>query len=208
MNNVVAEVMAAADNAKAVLAPKVGGLTSYRIRNLLNCLASKIPPEEAYLEIGVHIGGTLISALINNKKVTAYACDNWEFATCIQGKPKEVFLSNIEQYKPYLPAINIIDRDCWELLKSPPFTKKIGAYFYDAGHEEQDQYRALAMAYPYLADKCMFVVDDFGWKKVQHGTWRAVSELGFKRIDFMSRIPPKDEDVDWHNGLGVFYLEK
>ena len=208
MNNVLAEVMAAADNARAVIAPKVGGLTSFRIRNMLNTLAAKLPPEEAYLEIGVHIGGTLISALINNKKVTAYACDNWEFATCIQGKPKDVFFQNIEQYKPFLPKIDVLDMDCWKLLANPPFTKKIGAYFYDAGYEEEDQYKALLLAYPYLADRCMMIVDDFGWKKVQKGTWRAVAELGFKKVQFDSRIPPKDEDVDWHNGIGVFYFEK
>ena len=208
MNNILPELMAAADGARAVIAPKVGGLTSFRIRNLLNTMAAKLPPDEAYLEIGVHIGGTLISALINNKNVTAYACDNWEFSTCIQGKPKEVFFQNIAQYKPFLPEINVIDMDCWTLLKKAPFTKKIGAYFYDAGHEEQDQYNAIVMAYPYLADKCMFVVDDFRWKKVQKGTWRGIAELGFKRVDFDSRIPPKDEDVDWHNGTGVFYLEK
>lgn len=208
MQNVLNEILTAAEQAKSDIAPTVGGLTSFKIRTLLNALAGRVPSDEAYLELGVHIGGTLISALYGHPTVTAYACDDWSFNESTEGSPREVFARNLKAHQASLPAITVVDQNCWEMLKSPPFTKPIGAYFYDAGHAEEDQYRAIAMMYPSLAQCSMILVDDFRWPDVYHGTWRAISDLKPSNLVFHGKYPSADWDSDWHNGMGMFYIEK
>jgi hypothetical protein len=53
------------------------GLSSVRLRNLLNNLCSK--PDTTYLELGVYKGATLVSALFGNTKTKAIAVENYKY---------------------------------------------------------------------------------------------------------------------------------
>lgn len=210
MKNVLSEAFDSAAKSVGTLAPDVGAMCGHRYRAFLNYLAAQVPPDEAYLEIGIHIGGTLISALLGNKTVTAYACDNWSFKKSLTGDPKAEFMANLTRNMGKLPQIDIRDMSCWDLLKSPPFTKPIGMYFYDAGHSEEDQYRAVMEAFPYLAKTSIMVIDDFNWRDVRNGTARALSALlpKLKSVDYRSIRTAKDGDSQWWDGVGAFFLEK
>jgi predicted O-methyltransferase YrrM len=210
MKNVLGEAFDVALKSVGTLAPDVGAMCGHRYRAFLNHLASQVPPAEAYLEIGIHIGGTLISALIGNKTVTAYACDNWSFKQSLTGNPKAEFMSNWTRNLAKLPPIDIRDMSCWELLKNPGFSKPIGMYFYDAGHSEEDQYKAVMEAFPYLAKTSIVVIDDFNWPDVRKGTARALAALlpKLKSVDYRSVRTLKDGDSEWWDGVGAFFLEK
>lgn len=56
---------------------EIFGLSSTRLRNLLNNLCSK--PNTTYLELGVYKGATLISALYGNKDVKAIGVENYKY---------------------------------------------------------------------------------------------------------------------------------
>jgi predicted O-methyltransferase YrrM len=209
MRNVIQEVLVDIDQVKEEIAPDVGALSSKKIRVLLHRLAERLPRSESYVEIGTHIGGTLISGLLDQKDITAYACDNWCFPYS-NGKPaREVFFQNLQKYKDRLPEIKLLEMDAFEMLKNDTFEKPVGIYFYDADHSEESQYKAIVMMYPYLADESIVVVDDFGMPQVQSGTWRAVRIIRPKELYFWAHYPRVDHDAkEFWNGIGVLWIKK
>jgi hypothetical protein len=56
---------------------EIFGLSSTRLRNLLNNLCSK--PNTSYLELGVYKGATLVSALFGNAEVKAIGVENYKY---------------------------------------------------------------------------------------------------------------------------------
>jgi hypothetical protein len=56
---------------------EIFGLSSVRLRNLLNNLCSK--PDTNYLELGVYKGATLVSALFGNPGAKAIGVDNYKY---------------------------------------------------------------------------------------------------------------------------------
>jgi hypothetical protein len=57
-------------------------------------------------------------------------------------------------------------------------------------------------------DIFIFIVDDWNWLQVAHGTKKCISELNLKII-FEKEIFTTGEDPnDYWNGLGIYVLEK
>jgi hypothetical protein len=208
MKDVLDEALTAISDVREDIAADVGGITSCRIRALLNFLARHLPPDEAYLEVGIHIGGTLISALDGNRSVRAYACDDWSYTYSSHGNPKDVFLSNLGRHRDRLPNITVIESDAFRMLEGAPFDRPIGAYFYDGGHSEDQQRLAVVKAAPHLARESFMVVDDFGWAPVSNGTWAGILEVGFRGVHFKAFLPEDADDKRWNNGIGIFHLSK
>ena len=209
MQNVIKEVLVGIDNVKSEIVSDIGALSSPKIRTILHRVAARVPTDESYVEIGTHIGGTLISALVDHKDVSAYCCDNWSFQTCNEGPVRDVFKRNLDRYKHRLPDVQVLDMDAFKMLQNPPFKKPVGAYFYDADHSEESQYKAITMIYPYLASDAVVIIDDWGMPEVQSGTWRGIKEVRPKELFFWGYHPKKPHDAsDFWNGIGLFWLKK
>lgn len=188
------------------------GMTGIYTRHFYNNLCSDeriFDDDIRYLEIGTWNGSSSISTMYKNK-VKGTFIDNWsEF-----GGDSANFTSNLEKYtgtKNY----KFIENDCWTLD-----TKKIGkynVYLYDGGHTEDDHYKSLVYYYDNLEDTFIFMVDDWDWKDVRDGTFRAIKDLGLD-IKFKHEIILDDSELlnmpehtgknTWWNGIGIFILSK
>lgn len=185
-----------------------GGFSSNKIRHLLNNILDY--PNTNYLEIGVFMGSTFVSALYKNNINIAYAIDNWsEFND--YGDIKKIFndtckKNNINNYK-------IFEEDCFSLDLSK-IKEKINVYLYDGNHDEINQYKALKYYYPILADEFIFMVDDFDsydakWAEVERGTRHAIDDLNLKILyeNHLHSFGRNNAD-SWWNGFFVSYLKK
>jgi hypothetical protein len=175
------------------------GMSGKKTRHFYNNLCSL--EKARYLEIGSWKGSSSCSALCNNK-LTCLCIDNWsEF-----GGPKEEFLENFNKYKGTNDA-QFLERDCWNIETSS--IGRFNIYMYDGDHSEQSQYDALARYYQALDDEFIFLVDDWNYNDVKVGTLRAMVDLKLN-ILFEKQINTESNDPknDWHNGIGIFVLEK
>lgn len=162
---------------KSVL--NVMSMANERIRHLLNNLGSF---GGNYLEVGSWHGGSVCSVLSNNKlKNTTVIDDFSEFQLTEENKwmgerrPKDILVENLAKYNNDNYPVRLIEEDFFsvDLCKIPP----TDIYFYDGGHEYDDQYRALKYALPALADTFVFMVDDYQWPDVTRGTRDGINDL-------------------------------
>jgi hypothetical protein len=199
---------------QANLDPEVGiyaidGMSGRKYRFFINTLIGALT-DARYLEVGTWRGSTLCSAVHGNK-VRAVAIDNWsEF-----GGPKDICMANVKRFMTTENSIHIIEGDFRSVNYGDIGTFNV--YLFDGPHEEQDQYDGLAMALPALDKQFVFIVDDWNWDKVRHGTFAAIARCGLRML-FSSEIrtdlpkPHKLEKAgkhtDWHNGYFISVLEK
>ncbi len=218
MKNILEEAIRLADSDPrpslapwGLLVPRVRGQTTGKIQVLLNILASRVPNEEAYLEVGIFQGATLLGALMDNHKVHAYACDKFVGG---DGDCRERFKENVSRFKSRLPEFTLYDTDCFELARrEKPFDFPIGVYFYDGDHSAEATRRGLVEFKRFFAKEVIIVIDDWNWDRVRTGGLEGIRELKPRTIcDLSIRTDPVFVSTrlnynTFFNGLGLFWLD-
>jgi hypothetical protein len=195
----LASVTAPRDRALAPLLAAVPGMATENKLVLLNRAVAHLGPDEVYVEIGCWQGLSLAGALRAHPSVRAFACDNFsEF-----GGPRAGLLETIQRWTA--PGqVDFHDADFRRFLARAPWAPaRVGAYFYDGGHDFDDQFVALQAMLPHLAAEAVVIVDDTNWRHV-----RAANELfrrhvaGFELIaDIRTR---SGSSPAWWNGVQVY----
>jgi predicted O-methyltransferase YrrM len=172
----------------------VPGLARPNNLALLNVAARCLAPGEHYVEVGTFRGTSLISAMQGNDDGLFVAIDNWSR----EGGDNHQLVSNLSRYK--LRA-TIIDGDAFETLRRG-IPSPVGTYYYDAGHEYEEQLDGLRLVEPYLASPALLIVDDTDWERVE----RAVDDYlaGQPRAQEIWRVDGKDRgQPEWWEGMRV-----
>ena len=151
----------------------VQGLAEPNNLALLNLAATCIPPGESYAEAGTFRGTSLVSALLGND-VDAIAIDNFSF----RDGSREQLDANLARFdlqgRPW-----IVEGDVFDKLRDGTLAgKRIGVWYYDNGHEYEEQLDGLRLVEPYLADEALLIVDDADWERVD----RAI-------VDYLAQQP-------------------
>jgi hypothetical protein len=184
------------------------GMSSRKIRHLLNNLCSM--EDARYLNIGLCSGSSFWSAVFhNNVKATGI---DWFRNDTTKGTEKE-FWTNFSAVINLEDQIldryfQIYNQDCFTVKPKDKFN----IYLYDAGHSEENQYKALTYFNEYLDNEFILLVDDWDDKDVQFGTSRAIKDLGYKAKFFWEGAgqfgnwePSSDT---WWNGFLVALIKK
>jgi len=166
-------VQAVADvHTQTYAGPEVEGMTSNNVRQLLHKLA---PAGGNYLEIGVWKGSTFLAATADSCLAHATAIDHW----LAFGGPREEFHANLAAHRDRLPPTKVIDANCWDVpLEDIP--GPVDLFFYDGGHAEHLQKRAITHFWPILNHPCIVVIDD--WNDPNHNVPRGTMD-GFRDVD-------------------------
>lgn len=185
---------------------KVEGLTSDRVRQLLNALGKL---SKTYLEIGCGTGATFASTIQNNS-LTAYAVDAWKEQTqAATGKTnlvsnKEIFIDNIKKIKGE-NKVKVFDSFYWNVDKSG--INEIDFFFYDADHT----LNSTANAVEYFGDKfqknAILVFDDANWEGVVNGANLGLEKIGRNAIFTRLIMNEQESTQDWWNGLYIVILD-
>jgi hypothetical protein len=178
----------------------INGMSGQKYRTFINILVG-LHLDARYLEIGSWAGSTAAAALYGNT-AKAVCIDNWsEF-----GGPKAEFLANIERVRS--PSINfrLIEND----FRNVDYTSlgRFNIYFFDGPHQEQDQYEGIMVARPALDRPFVLIVDDWNWRQVRLGTFRAIRDAGYSLASSIEIRTTHDNshplisgrESDWHNG--------
>lgn len=190
--------------------PDVPGMLSVKKQRLLHLAYSLLPENEAYLEVGTYMGKSLISAMLGNPRRAVYAADNFsEF----DGNSFEVLQGNLERYG-LREQVNFCNADFRRVFDHSVLKAPVGLYFYDGGHDYVDQYDAIRLVEPFLADEALILVDDWRFAPdsgsyARVATLRAAKELE-GRMKLLYELPSRynGDLAMWWNGLGVLSFER
>jgi hypothetical protein len=97
---------------------------------------------------------------------------------------------------------------------------KFNIYLFDGPHEEADQYDGIVMAQPALTETFFLIIDDWNWRVVRLGTFRALTasrcqlECSIEIRTTLHESYPKSypsivgKQSDWHNGYFIAVIRK
>ena len=143
----------------------VPGLARVNNLALLNLAASFLEPGESYVEIGTFHGTSLIAAMLGNDG-DFVGLDDFSFGDGDRGELER----NLEAFELANRAA-ILEGDAFELVPAGALgERQVGVYYYDNGHEYEQQLEGLRMIEPYLASRALLIVDDSDWERVGAAT--------------------------------------
>jgi protein O-GlcNAc transferase len=174
----------------------VPGLAQPNNLALLNVAARCLGEGEAYVEVGTYHGTSLIAAMLGNAGAFV-ALDNWSMG---DGSREQLDL-NLARFG--LTGAEIIEGDAFETLRSAALEgRTVGVYYYDNGHEYEQQLDGMRLIEPYLASPALVIVDDTDWERVE----RAVDDYLEQqpRATEILSIDGKDRGFpQWWEGMRV-----
>ena len=186
----------------------VPGMSGRKYRALINSLIDGLP-DARYLEIGSWAGSTATAALYRNR-VAAVCIDNWSQF----GGPRDDFRRNTGRALDEHNSLRLVEADFrrvdYRSLGS------FNVFLFDGPHGEADQYDGLALADPALDRHFILIVDDWNWRAVRIGTFRAMRDRGWTvaaAIEIRSTLDntqPASNGAasDWHNGYFIAAIDK
>jgi predicted O-methyltransferase YrrM len=143
------------------IADEVENLASENTLALLNLAASCLGRDEAYVEIGVYHGASLVAAMLGNEDKQFVAIDALRFS----GTSLEKIEANLARFGLEVPEI--IVGDAFELVPAGALRgTRIGVWYYDAAHSFEAQIEGLRIAEPHLVPGALVIVDDTDWDEV------------------------------------------
>lgn len=184
----------------------IDGMSGQKYRTFINNLVA-LTPDARYLEIGSWAGSTATAALYGNS-VKALCIDNWSQF----GGPKATFFANIERVRSPAVDFQFIEMDFRRVDYNSLGSFNI--FLFDGPHTEQDQYDGIMAARSALDKTFVLIVDDWNWKQVRLGTFRAIRDAGYliaSSIEIYttlnnSHAPVAGKNSDWHNGYFIAVL--
>lgn len=187
----------------------VDGFTALKNQRLLNLAAGHLPPGEAYLEVGVFKGKTLISALLGNEHVIAYACDNFSQF----GQDSEQALrDNLDRYA-LTDRVTLLSQDFRSALTPAHVRHPVGVYFNDGAHDFQSQFDGIRLAEPLLASEALVIVDDWTASDASFcgraATLEAIRESPHEWV-LLQELPARmnGDRAMWWNGVGILSFRR
>ena len=177
----------------------VPGMATENKLVLLNRAVKHLAPGEVYVEIGCWQGLSLAGAVHDLSEAPAFACDDFsEF-----GGPRAALLETIGRWTA--PGqVRFHDGEFRRFLRDAPWAPaRVGVYFYDGGHDFDDQFIALQAILPHLAPDAAVIVDDTNWRHVRAANRFFVRHVpGFELIrDLRTR---SGFAPTWWNGVQVY----
>jgi predicted O-methyltransferase YrrM len=149
------------DRRFAPIADEVENLARENNLALLNLAAGCLDGEEAYVEVGVFHGASLIAAMLGNEGKRFAGIDS--FAS--RDATLEKVHANLARYG--LAPPELIVGDAFELVPGGALGDlAIGVWYYDAAHSYETQVEGLRIAELLLVPGALVIVDDTDWDDV------------------------------------------
>jgi protein O-GlcNAc transferase len=175
----------------------IENLASENVLALLNLAASLLEPDEAYVEVGVYHGASLIASMLGNDGKRFVGIDSFGFRDASLEKVQ----ANLERFGLDRPELLV--GDAFELVPGGALDgTRVGVWYYDAAHDYDSQVEGLRIAEALLAPGALVIVDDTDWEQVERAMDDYVAAQPRARriltIDGNSRGSPQ-----WWEGMQV-----
>jgi predicted O-methyltransferase YrrM len=185
------------DRRFARIADEIENLAKENNFALLNLAASCLGEDEAYVEVGVFHGASLIAAMLGNEDRRFVGIDSFEF--------RDATLDRVERNLAAfgLPRPELLVGDVFELVPAGALEDvSAGVWYYDALHTHEAQLEGLRVAEALLASGALLIVDDTDWEQVERAMDDYLAEQ--PRARRILTIDGKDRGFPhWWEGMQV-----
>ena len=190
------------DRRFARIADEVENLAKENNLALLNLAASCLGEGEAYVEVGVYHGASLIAAMLGNEARRFIGIDSFEF--------RDATLDGVERNLATfgLPRPELLVGDVFELVPAGALEDiRAGVWYYDALHTYEAQLEGLRVAEALLAPGALLIVDDTDWEQVERAMDDYLAEQ--PRAGRLLTIDGKDRGFPhWWEGMQVVVWDR
>ncbi len=183
----------------------VRGFSTRTMRRLFNNLCNL--KDKTYLEVGLYCGATFCSSF--NSELVSIGIEDFSQDFGV-GTVKGELLKNVKEFSAKSKNYHIFDSDCFAIDKLE-YPNPIDIYFFDGNHAEEFQAKALPHFFESMANKFLFIVDDFNWASVFNGTNKGFDSLSGKiEVEYyrVLRGYQLQDDPIWHNGVCIYLINK
>ncbi len=176
---------------------RIENLTRENNLALLSLAAACLAPAEAYVEVGVLRGASLVAAMLGNEERLFVGIDDFRMR---DGSVEEVE-QNLERFA--LPRPTLLVGDVFELVPAGALRETpVGVWYYDALHTYEAQLEGLRVAEPWLVPGALVIVDDTDWEQVERAMDAYIAEQ--PRARRVLTIEGKDRGYpQWWEGMQV-----
>lgn len=179
------------DERFAAVLEAVPGLACANNLALVNAAVSCLERGESYVEVGSFRGTSLISALLGNDDADAVAIDDFS----LRDGSRAQLEANLARFG-LAERPEIVEGDAFALLRDGALAgRRVGVYYYDAGHSYEQQLDGLRLVEPYLAERALLLVDDSDWDRVERAIADYLAEQ--PRARELLRLEGKDRGQPW-----------
>jgi len=172
-------------------------MSTLAISAILNRVVADMPPDQAFVNVGIWHGFTLLSALLDNPDKRCIGIDNFSQF----GGPKQEFLERFERLRG--PAHSFHELDYRVYFEQQP-TTPLGVYLYDGEHSYANQLQGLQVAEPYFAKGCIVLVDDTNWKEPRQASLDFIEQSSRRYQLLLDARSAANSHPTWWNGFMVF----
>ncbi len=171
-------------------------MSTFAIGAMINQGVAQMRASEAFVNVGVWHGFTLLSGIINNPHKRCIGVDNFsEF-----GEPQEAFLARFKKYKKW-------NHEFYEMGYLDYFSnvhrEKIGFYIYDGNHSYENQILGLRVAEPFLSENGIILIDDANYDEVRTGTMEFISSSPYSYRILLDRSTYCNHHPTFWNGVMI-----
>lgn len=178
------------------------GFSTPTFRHFLNGLCA--PAWVRYLEVGTHMGSTLVASSYDNPGRFA-AVDDFSEMEHLGGRAG--FAAAREQFDEHC-HFTFLEGDCWSGALRRRLRRDVNVYFYDGPHRYEDHYRAFTLMDRVFANTFVAVVDDWNWLGVRQATRAAFEALDYTVLLKRELFTRTAGRSTWWNGMFVAVLTK
>jgi cephalosporin hydroxylase len=143
---------------------RIPKMSSMAIAALINEGVRQLRDDQAFVNIGVWHGYTLLAAMAGNPDRRCIGVDN--FSTPPRGL-NAIFRERFERHRG--PRHELHEMGCEEYF-ARAHQGTIGFCLYDGNHAYEHQLAGLRVAEPMFGDDCLVLVDDTNTDQERHGT--------------------------------------
>lgn len=176
-----------------------GGMATPNKLALLNGAARTLETGEAFVEVGTYKGTSIIGASSGIAEKPFYTIDDFSLFS----GPRQECLENLAAHAG--PNVHLVEGDVWTILANPPWQGPVGVYFFDGGHEFQDQWNAFVAIEPLLADDALIIVDDTRFTQVRAAN-RAYTAGRREFTRLLAFRSAYNGEPMWWNGIEVYHF--
>ncbi len=183
------------------IADEVENLAKENNFALLNLAASCMGDGEAYVEVGVFHGASLVAAMLGNEDRRFVGIDSFEFRDAtLEGVER-----NLAEFGLSRPELLV--GDVFELVPEGGLADlRAGVWYYDALHTYEAQLEGLRVAEALLAPGALLIVDDTDWEQVEQAMDAYLAEQ--PRARRVLTVEGKDRGFPhWWEGMQVLVWE-
>jgi hypothetical protein len=171
-------------------------MSTFAIAAVINRAVALMPPDAAFVNVGVWNGFTFLAGLAGNADRRCVGVDDFsEF-----GGPKEAFLARFERRRSASHVFHEMD---YRAYFADRHEGPIGVYLYDGEHGYENQLRGLETAERFFAPGCVIVVDDTNLPEPRRATFDFMAARPGGYTVLLDRTTAANGHPTFWNGLLV-----